>query len=366
MKILILANDYKTIANFRMELLERLCGDGHEVVLSLPFDSRNEQFQALGCSVYENAMTRHGTNPFAELKLIRTYKKLITQIRPDAVLTFTIKPNIYGSIASRKCKVPVLNNVTGISSSMQRKGLKQRILFFLLKYSMKKSDVIFFQNEENMQLFNKYGITGKNSVLLPGSGVNLEKHAFSPYVKECGKIKFIIVSRLREDKGFEELFLTIKNLGKRDDVEFHVVGWCEEQKYEDELCELIKEYPITFHGEKTQQEVHELISQCHCILHPSHHEGMANVLMETAAAGRPCIASDIAGCREIIADGETGYTFSVKNADSMTQAIEKFINLSEDERARMGEKAREKVEREFDRNIVVNAYIESIKNLGKK
>ncbi len=360
MKILILANDYKTIANFRMELLERLLQEGYDVILSVPFDKRNEQFRLLGCTVMENDMTRHGTNPFAEWKQIRSYKKLIGECQPDVVLTYTIKPNIYGSIASRKCKVPVISNVTGIGSTMQNGGLKRNILLFLMKYAMRKNDVIFFQNQENMKLFQEKGITGKERALLPGSGVNLIKHAFVPYTEEDEKIKFIIVSRLRKDKGFDELFEAMQKIGRERKVEYHIVGWCEEAEYDEKLREMMKEYPIVYHGEKTQQEVHELIARCHCILHPSHHEGMANVLMEVSAAGRACIASDIAGCRELIVDGETGYTFQVQNADALVQVMEKFIGLTPAQREEMGVKARLKMEREFDRNIVVNTYLKYI------
>ncbi len=366
MKILILSNDYKTLANFRTELLERLVGDKHEVIISVPADDRNEQFRSLGCTVYENSMTRHGTNPLAELKTVGEYKRLINEIRPDVVLTYTIKPNIYGGMACKKCRVPVMSNVTGIGSTMQNKGLKQTIMFCLMKYGMKNSDVIFFQNKGNMELFFERGICKKEAVLLCGSGVNLEKHAFVPYPKEDGKIKFIVVSRLRKDKGFDELFTAIKQLGKRQDVEYHVVGWCEEQEYGRQMEEMVKEYPIIYHGEKTQKEVHELISQCHCIVHPSHHEGMANVLMEASAAGRACIASDIPGCQEIIEDGKTGFVFPVKNASSLVEAMEKFLGSSKEERESMGKKAREKMENEFDRQFVINKYVEYINKITKR
>ncbi|MBO5321611.1 MAG: glycosyltransferase family 4 protein [Clostridia bacterium] len=369
MRILILANDFKTLFNFRMELLERFIKEKYEVILSLPKDEKNQAFRDLGCSVIENNLTRHGTNPLKELKLIKEYKALIKSVKPDVVLTYTVKPNIYGSIACRKCKVSVLNNITGLGSTMQSKGLKQSVMFFLMRYAMKSSEVIFFQNEENMKLLNQNKITGKASVLLPGSGVNTQKHTFVPYPEENGKIKFIVVSRLRQDKGFDELFYAIKKLGKRDNIEFNVVGWCEEERYQKEIADLCEEYPVIYHGEKTQTQVHDLISECHCILHPSYHEGMANVLMEASSAGRACIASDISGCKEIIDENESGYTFPVKNAEKLFNCIEKFISLSENERKIMGENARAKIEKEFDRQIVIDMYLENINktvNKGEK
>lgn len=365
MKVLILANDYKTIANFRMELLERFVDEKYEVFISVPGDLRNEQFRELGCTVIENQMTRHGTNPIAEWKLIREYKTLIKSVSPDIVLTYTIKPNIYGSIACRKCKVPVLNNVTGIGSTMQKKGIKQSIMFALMKYSMRTSCVIFFQNKDNMQRFTEHGIGGGEHVLLPGSGVNLEKHTFVSYPPEEGKIKIIVVSRVREDKGFGELFAAIEQLGKRRNIEYHIVGWCEETKYESEIYRMTQLYPVIYHGEKTQQEVHELIAQCHCIVHPSYHEGMANVLLEASATGRACLASNIPGCQEIIENGVTGYTFAAKNTEELVSTIETFVELSSQKREEMGKQARIKMKQEFDRQFVVNTYLSYINKFKK-
>ncbi len=360
MKVLILANDYKTIANFRIELLVKLVEEDHEVLLSVPASEHNEQFREIGCTVIENNMTRHGTNPLAEFKLVSEYDKLIKDTTPDVVLTYTIKPNIYGSIAARKNKVTVMNTVTGIGSTLQGKGFKQTLMFMLLSLGMKKSDVVFFQNKGNLDLFSEHGIKGNETVLLPGSGVNLSKFTFVPYPEENGKVKFIIVSRLRGDKGFSELFDAVRALGKRDDLEFHIVGWCEEEQYQAQALEIQREYPVIIHGEKTQSETRELISQSHSIIHPSYHEGMANVLMEAAATGRACLASDIPGCREIINDGETGYTFEVKSADAIVKAVNDFMSLTAQERAQMGVNARKKIENEFDRNIVVNTYIKTI------
>ncbi len=360
MKILILANHYKTIANFRLELVERLVSDGHDVIISLPRDEHNSIFRDVGCTVAENDMTRHGINPFSEFKLIQGYKKLIKDLKPDLVLTYTIKPNIYGSIACRKCKVPVFNNITGIGSTMQGGGIKSKIVVMLQKYAMKHSNLLFFQNSANMEFFNKKGIGTRRSVLLPGSGVNLEKHKFVPYPEENGKIKVAVISRLRYDKGFDELFEAIKSLKNYDNTEFHIVGWCEEDRYQIEIEELCRSYPVIYHGEKTQSEVHEILAGCHAILHPSHHEGMANVLMEASAAGRACIASDVPGCREIVEEDVTGFKFDVKCAGAIVDALEKFFALSPYGRKLMGEKARKKMESEFDRQIVIEIYLKHI------
>ncbi len=366
MKILILANDYKTIANFRMELLEQLVQDGYEVVLSLPAYEGNQIFREMGCWVYENRLTRHGTNPLAEMKLVGDYRKLMAEVKPDVILSYTIKPNIYGSLAARQLCIPILNNITGIGSQLQGSGLKQKMLFALMKYAMKTSRVIFFQNQDNMQLFNSRGIGNGKSVLLPGSGVNLQKHPAEAYPEENGKIKLIVVSRLRQDKGFDELLVAIRNLGDRNDLEFHIAGWCEEAQYLEQIQKLARECAVIYHGEKTQQEVHDLIAQCHAIVHPSHHEGMANVLLEASATGRACLASNIPGCKEIVDDGVTGFLFEAKNADALKSAIEKLVSASVVERIKLGQCARAKIECQFDRKLVVDAYIASIRRVCGK
>ncbi len=366
MKILILANDYKTVANFRMELLERLIADGHQVVLSLPSFEGNNLFREMGCLVCENNMTRHGTNLFAEASLIGQYKALMQQVKPDVVLTYTIKPNIYGSLAARQLHIPVLNNVTGIGSLMQGNGLKQKVMFALMRYAMASSQVIFFQNQGNLELFNSKKIGLHKSVLLPGSGVNLQKHPFVPYPEERDKIKLIAVSRLRQDKGFDELFETVRLLGGSSGVQFHIVGWCEEPQYLEQIQLLTQQYDVIYHGEKTQQEVHSLIAQCHGIVHPSYHEGMANVLLEASAAGRACLASNIPGCREIVDNGKSGILIEAHSAEALTDAVERFLQISPSQREEMGRCARAKIEQEFDRQFVVDSYIANIQQVTKQ
>ncbi len=365
MRILILVNDYKTITNFRLELLEFLLEQKQEVFVSVPANEKNEIFKRLGCIVCENDMTRHGTNPLAEMKQISNYRKLMKKIKPDVVLTYTIKPNMYGSVAAKRLKIPVISTVTGVGSTMQGSGIKQKLMLKLLAGTMKDNDVIFFQNEGNKELYIQHGVVGKETAILPGSGVNLEKHNYVDYPAENGKVKFIIVSRLRTDKGYDELFEAIEVLKERADVEFHIVGWYEEEKYKIKMEQMQTNNVVIFHGEKTQEEVHELIAQCHCLIHPSYHEGMSNVLMEASATGRLCLASDIPGCREIIDDGQTGYTFAVKDAGAVVEAIEKVMLLTPEQRAEYGRQARRKMEQEFDRTIVVAAYHDKIKELRK-
>jgi len=360
-KILIIANDYKTLANFRMELIERFIAQGHEVVISVPEDERNTAFTERGCKVITAPISRHGTNPLSELKLIRIYKQQIKEIQPDCVLTFTVKPNIYGSIAAAAKKIPYINNVTGLGSVLQTESLLKKLMLRLQKYGYRKSSCVFFQNQGNLDYFRERGIVKGHTELLPGSGVNLSLHSFSDYPSEADSIDIAIISRLRQDKGYDEFFkMTKRILPEYPKVRFHIVGWIEEESYQMFVDEMKDNPQMIYHGELTQPEVHDVISTCHCVCHPSYHEGMANVLMEAAAAGRPTLASDIPGCREVIDDGKTGLTFAVQDAEALTEAVRKFLAQSEEEHRRMGKAAREKMEHEFDREIVISKYLKEI------
>lgn len=360
-KLLIFANDYKTLANFRMELIDRFIERGYEVVISVPEDERNAAFIERGCEVVTAPISRHGTNPLSELKLIRVYKKQIKQVMPDCVLTFTVKPNIYGSIAAAAKKIPYINNVTGLGSVLQTESLLKKLMLRLQKYGYRKSSCVFFQNQGNLDYFRNRGIVRGRTELLPGSGVNLNLHTFSDYPSEAETVDIAVISRLRQDKGYDEFFAMTKRILQDDPkVRFHIVGWVEEERYQTILDELKGEPRLIYYGELTQAEVHDVISKCHCVCHPSYHEGMSNVLMEAAAAGRPTLASDIPGCREVVEDGKTGFTFAVQSADALTAAVKKFLAQSEDEHRAMGKAAREKMEREFDREIVISKYLKEI------
>ena len=363
-RVLILGNDHTTIYNFRRELLERLVADGYQVGIALPADPRNEAFRELGCRVIETRLSRFGTNPFKEFATLVRYTRLIGALRPDVVLTYTAKPNIYGGIASQILRVPYLTTITGVGTVFQSDGLLKRVSVLLQRLALRRSARVFFQNAANLRTFQELGIVRDNVALLPGSGVNLSLHRLEPYAPDDGVVRFITVSRLRRDKGFDELFAAIRSVcAVRDDVEFHVVGWYEDETYRDVVVEMQEHYPVTMHGSVSQERVHDLIAQSHCLIHPSHHEGMANVLLEASAAGVPSLASDIPGCREAIDDGVTGFLVPVRDAAALASTIERLADLPWADRREMGLAARRKMEAEFDREQVVKRYVEEIRGV---
>lgn len=362
-KILMLANDETTIYNFRREIVKAFVNAGHEVVIAYPFGKHTEEIEQLGCKTIHCEVSRHGTDIREDFKLFLGYLQLLKKETPDIVLTYTVKPNIYGSLACQFSKVPYLNNITGLGTVLQSDSIVAKLILFLQKLAYRKSTCIFFQNQDNYeQLKKKKVITDKHMVqILPGSGVNLKLHQFEDYPEDEGIIRFIFVSRIREDKGIEELFsAAIQVKSKYPNTEFHVVGWYEEQKYEEKVQQLVDNGLIIYHGTKTQEEVHQLIKTSHCLIHPSYHEGMSNVMLEAAAAGRPVIASDIPGCRETFDEGKSGFGFEVKNTEKLVKVITRFIRVPHEEKRQMGIHARNKMEAEFDRNIVAQKYLDII------
>lgn len=355
--ILILANSSGGLYDFRNELLLRLL-EQHRVIISLPDQTKTKELQDEGCEIITTPINRRGVNPKEDIKLFQAYRKLLKQIKPDLVLTYTIKPNIYGGFACRLAKVPYMTTITGLGGAFDRKGLFLKMITTMYRMGMKKAECIFFQNTENRGIFEGFGIKGKKERLVNGSGVNLVRHTFEEYPQE-EKTTFLFVGRVMKERGILEFLEAAVRL-HREDVEFAILGYCDED-YQDMLNEYEQKGIIRQWGFHT--EVHPYLAKASAIVIASFHEGMSNALIEAAATGRPVIASNISGCKEAFEEGSSGFGFTPGNADELIAAMEKFLALSTQERAFMGKAAREKMEREFDRNIVIDAYMAEIQTL---
>lgn len=357
-KVLFLVNHDVVIYNFRLELVERLIADGHQVIISSPYGERIDDLKALGCEFHEIEIARHGMNPVKELKLISAYKKLIKQVKPDVVFSYTIKPNIYGAIACASTNVPCVANITGLGTAVENGGIVQKITILLYKIAFRKLKMLFFQNKENMDFFIDHKIAGKRYDLLPGSGVNLERFTPIEY-PEDGKVEFAFISRIMKEKGVDQYLEAAEYIGnKYPETVFHVCGFCE-QDYEEKLKELTERGIINYHG--MVRDVKAFLENVHCTIHPTYYpEGISNVLLESSACARPIITTDRAGCREVIDDGVNGYIVKQQDSKDLIEKIEKFLSLSWEERKNMGLAGRTKVEKEFDRQIVVDKYLREI------
>lgn len=362
-RVLILVNHDVVIYNFRLELVQRLLHEGYEVYISSPYGERIDDLIELGCQYVEANISRHGTNIFEEFKLFSYYRKIIKDIKPDIVLTFTIKPNIYGGLAAQLNGIPYIANITGLGTAVENKGILQKISIILYKIAFKKINCVFFQNKENQQFFidNKIAL-GKHK-LLPGSGVNLKHFHLLEYPSD-ETVEFVFISRIMKEKGIEHYLEAAKYIRKKyPNTKFHICGFCEEA-YEDKLKKYQEEGIIIYHG--MLRDVREIIKKTHCTIHPTFYpEGMSNVLLESAACGRPLITTDRSGCREIVDDGVNGYLIQEQSTNDLIEKIELFINLVYDRKKQMGLEGRHKVEKEFDRKIVVHAYMNQISNTLK-
>lgn len=359
-KILLLANEYTTILNFRMELIRTLVSDGHTVFVAIPSNKNNTDIEAAGCEIIEFDVSRKGTNPFKELGVIKNVEKILDYCHPDIVFTFTIKPNIYGGIACAKKKIPYVANITGLGTSIEKGGMMQKISLFLYRQGLKKAKMVFFQNTENRDFMLKHKIVSGPYELLPGSGVNLEKFHVLPYPK-TEEINFMYLARVMKEKGIEQYVQAATYITKKyPNTKFHVCGMCE-QGYEEKINEWVSDKKIIYHGQvKNIPEMHA-ISQC--TIHPSYYpEGLSNVLLESAACGRPIITTDRSGCREVIDDGVNGFVVKQQDSKDLIEKIELFMQLLWEEKRDMGLAGREKVEKQFDRTIVINKYRDMINN----
>lgn len=365
MKILVLTNNFSGLYNFRKEVVKALVDKGYDVVISAPAKDDSIKvtwFENIGCRLIETPFNRQGTNPLADIKLVIRYRKLIKQVKPAVVLTYTIKPNLYGGMACALTGVPQIANVTGLGAAVEYPGLMQKLTIFLYKIGMRKTRLTFFQNTDNMSFCQEHGMVKGRVQLIPGSGVNLEHHVKIPYPAETEPIRFLFMGRIRREKGIEEFLAVAEAITKKyNNVEFHVVGGCEGD-YEGRLLDLQKKGIVTYHGR--QSDVRPYFAKTACTLHPSFYpEGMSNVLLESCATGRPIMTTMRAGCREIVEDGRNGFLVKQQDAGDLIAKVEQFLALPYAKRKAMGDAAREKAEREFNRQIVIEAYLNEINKI---
>lgn len=358
--ILVLTNSLPGLFSFRIELMTRLVEDGCKVIISAPEDNNFvSRLADLKIEFVPTDIDRRGINPIKDLMLIMKYRNIILKCKPDAILSYTIKPNIYGGLAAASRSVPQLANITGLGSAVENKGILQKITTSLYKIGFKKTKVVFFQNKANKFFFERLKLDNSKHQLIPGSGVNLQFHTIQPYPKDDSVLNFIFISRVMKEKGIEEVFKAAEYLeSKNIPAVFHILGSCEEE-YLDKIKDYTDRGLVEYHGQ--QKDVRPFIKISHCLIHPSYYpEGMSNVVLEACAAGRPVLTTDRPGCREPVVDGKTGFLFPERDTEYMLRCIDNFVDMTNDERRDMGLKARAKMEQEFDRNLVVEAYLDEL------
>lgn len=357
MKFLIFSNDSTGITDFRMELLSELLRKG-EVVVATPNNGTVNEIIDLGVNVVEMHVDRRGINPIKDLILVCNMFKILMNEKPDFVITYTIKPNIYGGIACRIVRIPYAVNITGLGSAFQGTGMLRNMAAMLYKVGCKKAKVVFFENSENRQIFIDESIIKEaQAYLLDGAGVNLDHYQVTEYPTD-DKIRFLFIGRVMKEKGIDELFKAMRMLNMDGmSCSLDVLGGFDED-YNEKIRECEFEGWMTYHG--YQNDVRPFIANCHCFVLPSWHEGMANTNLECAASGRPVITSNIHGCLEAVEDGVTGYLCEKQNANDLYRVMRKFVKLSYEKRKAMGLAGRKRMENIFDKKKVVRETLKAI------
>lgn len=364
-KILIIANLDVGLYNFRRELLEALLAVPYEVHIALPNGEFVPKLVEMGCIFHETKLERRGMNPFQELQLIRRYKQLIDEVQPDVALTYTIKPNLYGGMVLAAKKIPYMTNITGLGTAVEGDGLLQKLTIRMYRYAMRRVSCLFFQNETNQMFFERKKIALGKHKRIPGSGVNLDRFRYLDFPEESQKVSMLFISRVLREKGIEQ-FMGMAEVIKKEypNTEFHILGFCEDDdnapdSYRNRIRRLEEQGILRFEG--MQKDVTPFIRDSQCTIHPSFYpEGMSNVCLESAASGRPVITTDRPGCRDTIEDGRTGLLIKEQDTEDLIRAVRQFLAMSHEERKQMGLLARQKMEREFDRQIVVDSYLKEI------
>lgn len=360
MKIFIAINDSYGLYIFRRDLIKRLMADGHEVYTAVPDGECTERIKELGCKFIEVPIDRRGISPKGDFKLFIKYFKLLKMIKPDMVITYTIKPNVYCGLAARLLHIPYAVNITGLGTAFQSEGFVKKVAKMLYRIGCGKAKVVFTENPGNKDTLCEMKLFKPEKIhVLHGAGVNTEHYTFEEYPEEREPVKFLFIGRIMKEKGIDEYFAAAdKLLADGVNAEFHIAGSYDEDEYSAEINERTKNPRFVYEG--WLDDIRPAIKNCHCFVLPSWHEGMANTLLECGSMGRPIITSNIHGCLEAVDEGKNGYLHEVKNADSLCQAMKNFAALSYEEKAAMGRASREFICANFDKRQVVEDTVKQL------
>ena len=366
-KILINVNSAWNLLNFRAGLISELIELGYEVVALAPSDEYVLRLELLGCRFINLEIDNQGTNPINDSLLLWRYLRILKAEKPDLCLFFTVKPNVFGSLASRICGIPYINNVAGLGAVFIGGGWIKRVVSSLYKVAFKKSFKVFFQNKDDLNLFLENRLISHQSVdVLPGSGINL--NYFSPKGNSASSsidapFKFLLIARMLKDKGVFEYVCAAQMLKESGvKAEFCLLGFLDVQNPAAISTEQMKAWTEQGHVKYlgSSDDVRVQIAQADCIVLPSYREGTPRSLLEAAAMAKPIITTNVVGCKEVVIDDENGMLCEAKNSKDLASKMNKMLSLSESQRRSMGEKGRLKMEQEFDEKIVFQKYSQAI------
>lgn len=372
MRIVIGLNSSWNILNFRSGLVRGLIDAGHEVVAIAPEDEYSDRVRALGCQVVPIKLSPSGRNPILELKLFVQFVYALYLLKPNVFLPFTVKPNIYGSIAARIVGAKTVNNIAGLGIVFGKRTVFTRFIEVLYRVALSGSIRVFFQNNEDLSLFvSREIVPAKLADRLPGSGVDLKKFPFTAMPSRCaGKpFRFLLVARMLWSKGVEEYVRAARAVKSRyPEAEFVLVGFSDVSNPDAIPIEILEGWAadgdVTYLG--STNSVYEVIAASDCVVLPSYYpEGVPRSLLESAAVGRPIITTDTPGCREVVIHGENGFLCRVKDVDDLASKMVAMLGCNQEVVNDMSRSSRLLVERAFDERIVISRYLEVINEAGR-
>lgn len=366
MHVLMTVNTAWNIWNFRRPVVEALLAGGHQVTILAPLDDYAPRLTELGCAFLPLEMNAKGLNPVDELRLWRRFRRLFKMQKPDAILSYTIKNNIFGAMAAKSLGIPFIPNVSGLGTGFLSGGTLQLIVEQLYRRAYRGLPVVFFQNEDDRDLFtSRRLVADKQAYILPGSGIDLE-HFRATDLPRADAPVFLMIARLLRDKGVVEFVEAARQIkAERPNVRFQLLGEVGSENRSaissGTLEGWVREGTVEYLG--TTPDVRPVIEAATCVVLPSYREGAPRTLIEAAAMARPLIATDVPGCRAVVDHEKTGFLCAVRDADSLSVAIKRFLALTPEQRGEMGRAGRSKMEKEYDQRLVVRAYSEAIYKL---
>lgn len=368
-KIVISVNTAWNIHNFRSGLVKALIRYGYEVMVVAPDDEYVPRLNALGCRFIGMPMDNNGTHPGRDFSLLMRYLRVLRSVRPLAYLGYTIKPNVYGSIAAQALGIPVINNIAGLGTTFINRSLLTCLVKELYRFSLRRSCRVFFQNADDQGVFIQAGLVRKEIAdRVPGSGIDLTYYQPVPPTAVQGRcFRFLLISRMLKDKGVEEFVAAAKIVRRRvPAVQFQLLGFVDVGNSNSISLERIRgwENNSLVHYLGKTDDVRPYLADADCIVLPSYREGVPRSLLEAAAMARPIIATNVAGCQDIVDDNVNGLLCQVKDPDDLAEKMMQMIRLSPEKRLDMGAAGRRKVTAQFDENIVIRKYLDMIDEIA--
>ncbi|BAF72467.1 glycosyltransferase family 4 protein [Sulfurovum sp. NBC37-1] len=374
--IAIVSNTSWFVYNFHLSLVKMLQEEGWRVEVLAPRDDYSQKLEEEGVAFHDVKINSKGTNPLEDMKLVAAFYRLYKALEPDVILHYTIKPNVYGSMAAGLLKIPAISSVTGLGTIFLSDNLASKAGKMLYKIALKVPEKVFYLNQADRDLFVDSGLVDAGKAeLIPGSGIDTEKFKLRLSKNKRDTVRFLFIARLLRDKGIEEFVEAARQIGIQHSVpqgqelkiEFCILGAFYPGNptaiTEKEMQAWTEEGVISYLG--TSDDVPSVIAKADCVVLPSYREGISQVLLEAASMVKPLIASDVPGCREVLEDGVNGFLCEAKNADDLAEQMMKMLALSQEEREWMGQEGRKKVQQEFDETVVNRKYLDTVEKILK-